>query len=108
MLTSLADVDRIALGEEQHRRTEAHRGGAGGQIGQRDERLEEPAARGSGDAAVVRVGVGALVLPEQHDVLAYPDGPDVACLGALGDRIEQLGRRHRARSRHPEIELHVS
>ena len=48
----------------------------------------------------------ALVLLEEHDVLAHPDGPDAARLGALGDRVEQLGRGHRARRRHPQVELH--
>ena len=60
------------------------------------------------DAAVLGVGVVALVLGEEDDVLADPDGPDAALLGTLGDDVEQLAGGHGARRRHPQVELHVS
>ena len=41
---------------------EADRGRAGRQVGQRDHRLEQAAARRGGDAAVLRVGVAAVVV----------------------------------------------
>ena len=58
----LGHVDRVALGQEQHGRAQADGAGAGGQVGEGDQRLEQAAARGGGDAPVLGVGVVAGVL----------------------------------------------
>ena len=74
----LGHVDRVALGQEQHGGAQTHAAGAGGQVGQGDQGLEQAAAGRGGDAPVLGVGVVAGVLGEEHDVLAHPDGADPA------------------------------
>ena len=61
----LGGVDGVALGEEQHGRAEPDRARARRQVGQRDHRLEQAAARRGGDAAVVGVGVAGCRSPRR-------------------------------------------
>ena len=81
-------VDRIALGEQQHRRAQSHRLRTGRQVGEGHHRFEQARTGRCGDLPVRRIGVPTGVLLEEHDMLANPQRRDAARLGRSPDRFQ--------------------
>ncbi len=102
----LGHVDRVALGEEQHRRPQSDPVGLGGEEGEGGQGLEQARPRRGRDAAVLGVGVGGGVVVEEHDVLADPQAVDPPLVALGAERGEELGGGERVGRRHPQVEVH--